>query len=143
MDGIRYNLQQIDEIRRKKYRLDYPWKEREWGTYEQEFSQRIKTAMKDLEPLIDKVVSTIRIIHCPRYTHSMSLQQRLKLLMIRQLVWESNRMFAIMLGIFSMVLCIDASYRTVERLYSDEEIALAVHNPHMLILKKNGKTESR
>jgi transposase len=51
-------------------------------------------------------------------------------------VGESNRMFANMLAIFSMLSGIDISYKTVERLYSDHEVIIAVHNLHALILKR-------
>lgn len=43
-----------------------------------------------------------------------------------------------MLVIFSMISGIDASYKTIERLYSDDEVVIAVHNIHVLILKKKG-----
>ncbi len=100
---IQYKLEEINSILGKKYRLEHPDKKRDWRTYEQEFSLRIKTAMRDLEPLIDEAVSTITIIHGPGHPHSLSLEQRVKLLLIKQLVGESNRMFANMLDIFSMV----------------------------------------
>ena len=93
-DDIQYKLREINEILGKKYRLEHPAKKRDWRTYEQEFSLRIKTAMKDLEPLIDEAVSTITIIHGAGHPHSLSLDQRVKLLLIKQLVGESNRMFA-------------------------------------------------
>jgi transposase len=142
-DDIQYKLQEINDILGKKYRLEHPGKKRDWRTYEQEFSLRIKTAMKDLEPLIDEAVSTITIIHGPGHPHSLSLDQRVKLLLIKQLVGESNRMFANMLDIFSMVSGMDVSYKTVERLYSDEEVVLAIHNLHTLMLKKNSVSGSR
>jgi transposase len=41
-----------------------------------------------------------------------------------------------MLAIFSMLAGIDVSYKTVERLYSDEEVIMALHNLHVLLLKK-------
>ena len=99
--------------------------------------------MRDLEPLIEEAVSSIKLIHGPGHPHSLSLQQRVKLLLIKQLVGESNRMFANMLDIFSMVSGMDVSYKTVERLYSDEEVAMAIHNLHILILKKNNVSGSR
>ena len=142
-DGIQYKLREINEILGKKYRLEHPAKKRDWRTYEQEFSLRIKTAMRDLEPLIDEAVSAITIIHGPGHPHSLSLDQRVKLLLIKQLVGESNRMFANMLDIFSMVSGIDVSYKTVERLYSDEDVIPAIHNLHILILKKNNVSGSR
>ncbi len=142
-DDIQYKLQEINDILGKKYRLEHPGKKRDWRTYEQEFSLRIKTAMRDLEPLIEEAVSTIAIIHGPGHPRFLSLEQRVKLLLIKQLVGESNRMFANMLDIFSMVSGIDVSYKTVERLYSDEEVAMAIHNLHILILKKNNVSGSR
>ena len=142
-DDIQYKLQEINDILGRKYRLEHPGKKRDWRTYEQEFSLRIKTAMRDLEPLIEEAVSSIKLIHGPGHPHSLSLQQRVKLLLIKQLVGESNRMFANMLDIFSMVSGMDVSYKTVERLYSDEEVAMAIHNLHILILKKNNVSGSR
>ena len=47
-DDIKYKLDEINDILGKKYRLEYPEKKRDWRTYEQEFSHRIKTAMRDL-----------------------------------------------------------------------------------------------
>ena len=49
-DDIQYKLEEINDIIGRKYRLEHPGKERDWKTYEQEFSQRIKTAMRDLDP---------------------------------------------------------------------------------------------
>jgi len=40
-----------------------------------------------------------------------------------------------MLDIFSMLSGIDVSYKTIERLYSDDDVIAAIHNLHVLILK--------
>ena len=141
-DDIQYKLQEINEILGKKYKLEHPKKDRDWRTYEQQFSQRIKTAMRELDPLIGEAVSTLHIVHGPGHPHSLTLEQRLKLLLIKQLVRESNRMFAYMLDIFSMMSGIDVSYKTIERLYSDDEVILAVHNLHAIILRNKDVTGS-
>ena len=141
-DDIQYKLEEINSFLAIRYRMDHPKKERDWRTYEQEFSTRIKTAMKDLDPLIQETVSSIKVIHGPGHPHSLSLDQRVKLLLIKQLVGESNRMFSNMLAVFSMLSGIDVSYKTVERLYSDDEVIMAIHNLHVLILKRKGITES-
>ena len=60
----------------------------------------------------------------------------MKLLLIKQLVGESNRIFANMLDVFSMLSGIEISYKTVERFYSDEEVIMAHHNLHVLLLKE-------
>lgn len=141
-DDIQYKLEEINSFLSIRYRMDHPKRERDWRTYEQEFSTRIKTAMKDIDPLIQEAVSTIHIIHGPGHPHSLSLDQRVKLLLIKQLVGESNRMFANMLDIFSMLSGINVSYKTVERLYSDDEVIIAIHNLHALILKRKKVTNS-
>ena len=65
---------------------------------------RIKTAMKNLDPLIQEAVSSIKIIPRPGHPHSLTLEQRVKLILVKQLVGESNRMFANMLAVFSMLV---------------------------------------
>ena len=92
--------------------------------------------MRDLEPLVNEAVSVIRIVPRAGHPHSLSLEQRVKLLLIKQLVCVSNRMFANMLVIFSIISGIDVSYKTIERLYSDDEVLIAIHNLHVLVLKK-------
>jgi len=85
-DDIRYKIEEINEVLGKKYAREHPKKERDWRTYEPEFSQRIKTAMKELDPIIDEAISAIRIMHGPGHPHSLTLGQRVKLLLIKQLV---------------------------------------------------------
>ena len=47
-----------------------------------------------------------------------------------------------MLDIFSMLSGVDISYKSVERLYSDDEVVLAIHNLHAIILKRNEITRA-
>jgi transposase len=51
-------------------------------------------------------------------------------------------MFANMLTVFSMLSGIDVSYKTIERLYSDNEVIMAIHNLHALILRRKKVTNS-
>jgi len=87
-------------------------------------------------------VSALHIEAGAGHPSSLTLERRVKLLLIKQLVGESNRMFANMLTVFSMISDIDVSYRAVERLYSGPEVILAIHNLHVLILSKKGARES-
>jgi len=52
-------------------------------TYEQQFSSRVSTAMKMLDPLIHEAVSTKR---AAGHSYLLSLEDRVKLLLIKQLV---------------------------------------------------------
>ena len=132
-EDIRRTVKELDEHIRKEYIESHPKeKERDWRTYEQLFSKRIRDAIKALDPLIHEAVSTIRIEPRTGRPDSLTLEQKVKLLLIKQLVGESNRMFANMLDVFSMLSGIEVSYKTVERLYSDEEVMVALHNLHVL-----------
>ena len=55
-------------------------------TYEQQFSSRVSTAMKMLDPLIHEAVSTIYIERTAGHLYLLSLEDRVKLLLIKQLV---------------------------------------------------------
>ncbi len=103
-EGIQKKLREIDEHIRKEYVESHPKEERDWRTYEQQFSRRIKEAMRALDPLVHEAVSTIRVSQ-PRFGRpdSLTLEQKVKLLLIKQLAGESNRMHASMLDIYSML----------------------------------------
>jgi transposase len=141
-EDVRDKLKELDEHIRKEYIESHPKQERDWRTYEQEFSRRTRDAMKALDPLIHEAVSSIRIEPRTGRPDSLTLEQRVKLLLIKQLVGESNRMFANMLDLFSMLSGIEVSYKTVERLYSDEEVMMALHNLQVLLLKRRGVERS-
>jgi len=95
-------------------------------------AKRIRDAIKSLGPLIHEAVSAYTLMI--QALEGLTLKQ--KLILIKQLVGKSNREFAYMLEMFSMISYI--SYKTVERLYSDELVMMALHNLHVLLLKKKG-----
>lgn len=47
-----------------------------------------------------------------------------------------------MVVMFSLLTNIDVSYKTIERLYSDDAVRLAIFNLHSLLLKKKGINEA-
>ncbi len=119
----------------KKESLD---KKRDWRTYEQRLAERLKTAYKELKPLVQEAVHSLQIVNGETrgVKPKLSLEQKVLLLLLKHLIGKSNRDMAIMVVIFSWLTDIDISYKTVERLYSDDEVILALHNLHQLILKK-------
>lgn len=137
---IRERLKDIDEFLLADYKKQHPEKKRDWRTYEEQYAVRIKEAMKQLKPLVDEAADTIQIEKGPGPNHSLTLKQRVLLLLLQRLFQESNRMMASMLAIFSVLSDIDVSYKTVERLYSDEEVLMVLHNLHVIILRKKGVT---
>lgn len=122
----------------KEYKKQTPKKRRDWRTYEQRLAARINTATKELDPLIDEAISTLGIMKVEKRGRKpeLTLKQKTVLLLLKHLFGKSNREMSAMLVVFSLLSDIDVSYKTVERLYSDEEVILVLHNLHALLLKK-------
>jgi len=135
---IQQRLQEIEDFLGEEYKKQKVQEKRDWKTFEQRLSKRIKEAIRNLEPLIDEAISTIRIKKEKGRKPSITLKQKVILLLLKQLFGKSNRMMASMVDIFSLLSGVDISYKTVERLYSDSEVEIAIHNLHVLILKKKG-----
>src|SRR3989344_3433519 len=57
---VRLAVARLDEMI-EKYKKEHPAPERDWRTYEQQFSRRAKTAFHDLEPLVEQAVSSIHL----------------------------------------------------------------------------------
>ena len=86
-EDVRNTVKELGEHIGKTYLEAHQEKERDWRTYEQQFSKRIKEAMKALDPLIHEAVSAIRIEEGRRgRPDSLTLEQKVKLLLIKQLV---------------------------------------------------------
>ena len=135
---ITERLRDIEEFLLDEYKSSKEERKRDWRTYEQRLMHRIKEAIKNLEPLINEAVETIKIQRGKGRKPILTLKQKVILILLKQLVGKSNRSMASMLAIFSLLSGIDVSYKTVERLYSDPEVEMAIHNLHILILKKKG-----
>jgi hypothetical protein len=89
-DDIQYKLDEINSFIAIRYKMGHHKKERDWRAYEHEYSTRIKTAIKDLDPLIQESISSIKIKHGPGHPYSLPLDQRVKPLLIKQLIWILN-----------------------------------------------------
>lgn len=137
--NVREAVEILDDII-DEYNRETPKKKRDWRTYEQQLAQRIKTAVKNLEPLIIEAISTIEFTKGDTRgrKQKLTLKQKVELLLIKHLIEKSNREMSNMLVIFSLLSDIDVSYKSVERLYSDEGVHLVLINLHVLILKKKG-----
>lgn len=127
----------------KEYKEEHPEKKRNWRTYEQRVAERLKTAFRELKPLVHEAATTVKFISGetrgakPRLT----AEQRTLAVLIKHLIGKSNRSMAAMFVIFSLLSNIDVSYKTVERFYSDPEVIVVLHNLHLLLLKKRGVKE--
>lgn len=132
----------LDEIV-EDYKEKSDEKKRDWRTYEQRLAERLKKAFKELKPLVHEAVSEIRTVNAETRGAKPQLtpEQKVLSLLLKHLIGKSNRNMSAMLVLFMWLTDIDVSYKSIERLYSDQGVALALHNLHMLILKKKGVNE--
>jgi transposase len=138
---IKEKLKDIQEFLLEEYKQKNGEKERDWRTYEQQLAGRIGKAIRNLEPLIDEATKSIQVHRGKGRKSTLSLKQKVILLLSKELIHKSNRSMSSMLSLFSLLSGIDVSYKTVERLYSDPEVEMAIHNLHILILRKKGVKE--
>ncbi len=59
--GNRDVVKILDDIV-KEYKEEHPEKERNWRTYEQRIAERLKTAFKELKPLVHEAASSIKFV---------------------------------------------------------------------------------
>jgi transposase len=132
-------LIEFEKIIQKKYarksKRERKKKRRNWKTYEEEYMSHVKTAMQELEPLL-KEASNIRRIGKRGKRFQLTIKQKLTILLIKHLMRKNNRPMAGMLCLFSLLSGVNIGYKTIERLYSDDEIEMALHNLHILLLNK-------
>lgn len=137
-EELRKRLKFVEEFLMVEYRLEHPEKKRDWRTYEQQLMYKIKEAIRNLEPLVEEAIAAIKIEKGQGRNSELTIKQKVILLLIKKIFDRSNRNMSSMMALFSLLSGIDVSYKTVERLYSDPEVDMALHNLHMLILKKKG-----
>jgi len=137
-EELRKRIKFVEEFLMAEYKRTHPKKKRDWRTYEQRLTYRVKEAIRSIEPLVDEAVNTIKTERGKGREPELALKQKVLLLLIKELFDKSNRNMASMIDLFSLLSGIDVSYKTIERLYSDPEVDMALHNLHVLILRKKG-----
>ena len=140
---VREVVAKLDDVIRE-YKKEHPAPEREWRTYEQQFARRARTCFTELEPLVEEAVSSISITTGENRGNEpkLTLKQKILVLLLKHFCGKSNRSMEWMTVLFLWLTDIDVSYKTIERLYSDEAVKLAIFNLHSLLLKKKGIDKS-
>ena len=136
---IHDKLRELEKYLLEKYKKEHPQKETDYAEYEKEFKRRFKNAMKEMPSLIEKAAVNLKFYRGKGDKPSFNIDQRLRLLLISQLAGKSNRMMAYMTELFSVITGINKSYKTIERLYSDKEIEIALFNLWILLLKRKNE----
>lgn len=137
---VRARVKELDCLI-EEYKKKHPKKERAYAEYETEFKRRLKKAIRNLDSLVDESINRINVFYRYKDRHSLSLRKRVRLILVKELSEKGNRKTANLLGLFSMLDGTDISYKTVERLYSDELLQIALYNLFILCLKKRGVKE--
>ena len=139
--AVKLKLKQLDKYLLDEYKDQFSITHKNPKTYEKDFMRKIKSSMKNLGGLINDATKSIVSEKKTGRPSKLTLNQKLTLILLQQLVGKSNRMMTYLLDIFFIVFGIEISYKTIERLYSDEGVNLALLNLHNLILKEKGVEE--
>jgi len=137
---VRKRVKELKKII-EAYKKEHPKRDRDYVEYEKEFKRRLKKAIRNLDNLISESVRQIKIFYLHKDRHSLSLRKRTRLILVKELTEKGNRKTANMLELFSMLGGTDISYKTVERLYSDPILELALFNLFVLAFRKRGVKE--
>ena len=106
------------------------WQKRDFVKYEKKLMKRIKFAIINYQLIIEKAInltSSVKLETRGRKS-KLTLQQKVTLLLLKQLFRKSNREMEFLSLVFSALTNIDISYKTIERLYSDFEVYIILQN---------------
>ena len=129
-------LQVLDETREtvfKDRKTVYPYTE-----WEHKRAQ-VKERLHRLPEYIHEAVAAInREEQKMGRPPKLDLEKKVNLFMLVRFLAKSNRGVEDALGCFQPLFGVDVSYKYIERLYSDPEVKLALHNLFVLLLKDEG-----
>jgi len=111
---------------------------RDWRTYGQQRSYRMRRAAEELKGVIHKAAKDLEIIKDNNRGAKPLLnpEEKTLILLLKEIFKLSNRGMSDMLFFFSVMTGKDPSYKTIERLYSDETVQLILHNMFVLLVKE-------
>ena len=120
----------LDEIREEFFKDKLPCQFSEWERKRGE----VKEKLQDLPKLVEESASKVRAYKERGRNKKLTLAQRTMLFLFARLFGKSNRDMEFMLVLLKPLFKIEASYKTIERLYSDEEVKACLHNLFILLL---------
>jgi len=134
---VRQKVRELGKII-EQYKKEHPKKDRDYSSYEISFKRRLKKAIGNLDIFIEESIKHFHFQSKNENKHSLPLSKRMRLILVKELTEKGNRKTANLLDLFSMLSGTDISYKTVERLYSDDKVMLGLHNLFILTLNKRG-----
>jgi len=119
----------VEEIRQEE-KEKYPYAE--WERKREIVKERLRKL-----PEYVRIASKIRTQKVGR-PKEVDLEKRVMLFLFARLMNKSNRDVEELLELFEPLFGFKVSYKSIERLYSDEEVRMALHNLLILLLKDEG-----
>lgn len=108
-----------------------------WKEYEREYTERVRYVAKELNTLAKSAIDYINVKNSNfGRPLKLSLRQKVVALLLKSIFSENNRPMAGLISLFGAFCSIDVSYKTIERLYSDELVRMALHNMFVLTIKR-------
>ena len=136
-EEVRRQVNDLERFLAEEYTPQHPPQKRDWRTYEQQLAVRIRQVMRNLRPLVQEACAFARNPR-PGPKPTLTLEQKLTLILLKILYKQSNRRMSFSLVAFTLLSGIEVSYKGVERLYSDPEVQVALTNLHTLMMKRRG-----
>jgi len=132
-DEFKQELPAIINIYKQEYSEQKPTNSQ---TYEKQWAQRLRTALKEIKTILDQAEKTvkIRLKHFGRPPKAQA-KQKVFTLLAKDLVQFSGRKMANLLALFSLFDDVGISYKTIERAYYDPMVRLNTHNMFVILVK--------
>jgi len=109
----------------------------DWEEYEREYADRIRYVARELNNLAKSATDIVEI-KTSNFGRpvKLSLRQKVVALLLKSIFSENNRPMAGLMSLFGALCSIDVSYKTIERLYSDELVRMTLHNMFILTVRR-------
>jgi len=101
--------------------------------------QRVKQRLTRLSEYVERAAAAVHVVKDSRGQHTtVPVVKRVLLLLFKRLTERSNRGMEDLLVPFAPLFGFRRSYKFVERLYSDIEVRLVLHNLFLLLVREEG-----
>jgi len=134
-DEFKQELDTIIDVYKKEHSEQ---RSTDWKTYERQWADRLRTAIKKIKTVIDEAAKTVHITPLFGRPPNTSAKQKVLILLAKDLAQFSNRKMANLLPLFSLFDDVDISYKTIERAYSDPLVRMIIHNMFVIFVKRKG-----
>lgn len=126
----------------KEYKTNKEISKRDFSMYEKTLWKRMHIAIQGFEYYVEKAIEQVQLP--PKDTRGrksiLTLKQKTLLLLLKELIGKSNREMEFLCLVFSCLNGVYITYKTIERLYSDDEVSYIIKKlQEILLIKVNIK----